>query len=202
MVPMLKKKPNTKSKSQCRIIGGQWRGRKLAIVDVEGLRPTGDRIRETLFNWLQQDIVDARCLDCFAGTGALSFEALSRGAASVVLLEQHPKAAANLREHTQLLGVTESQCDVIQTDALAWLENKSLGLASIDIVFIDPPFSQNLWQPCFAALEATKCLAEDAWIYIEMPKAREINPPSTWQLHREKFAGDVHYCLYQKLGSH
>lgn len=196
---MPKKKPVSKSTAALRIIGGQWRGRKLAIADIEGLRPTGDRLRETLFNWLQQDIRGARCLDCFAGSGALGFEALSRGAQSVTLIEKHPKAIASLRDHCQLLGVDTSQCDVVQGEMVSWLATANLAPASVDIVFIDPPFAADLWQAVFDALNQSQCLAEGALIYVEAPKNLSLSLPAHWQIHREKTAGDVGYCLLRHL---
>lgn len=194
---MPKKYNTSKKPAQLRIIGGKWRGRKLAIADVEGLRPTGDRIRETLFNWLQQDIVDARCLDLFAGSGALGLEALSRGAHSVTLIEQNPKAASNLANHCQLLAIAANECDIVQDDAISWLTKTALQPASIDIVFIDPPFAADLWQTTIATLQHTQCLAENALVYSESPKNTPISAPLNWQLHREKTAGDVSYRLYK-----
>lgn len=192
---MPKKKPTAHSTSQLRIIGGQWRGRKLSVADVEGLRPTGDRIRETLFNWLQQDIRGVHCLDCFAGTGALGLEALSRGAQSTVFIEHHPLAAAKVREHCKLLGIESPQYEVIQNDVITWLAAPHVKPASIDIAFLDPPFSQNLWQPAIAALEKSQLLSNKAWIYIEAPKRHSVQLPPNWEIYREKIAGDICYSL-------
>lgn len=184
------------TKNQLRIIGGQWRGRKLAIADIDGLRPTGDRIRETLFNWLMPVIKESVCLDLFAGSGALGLEALSRGAKSVLLLEKHPRAADTLRQHCQTLGTDQAQ--LITTDSLLWLKEKPARGDKIDIAFIDPPFAANLWDSAIAALEQSGLLAEDAWIYIEAPKTTPITCPANWQLHREKHAGQITYRLYQR----
>jgi len=196
---MKKKQPSINKTPQLRIIGGQWRGRKLAISAVDGLRPTGDRIRETLFNWLQQDIRGARCLDCFAGSGALGLEALSRGAESVTLIEQHPQAATMLRKHCTLLGIAPKQAQIVQSDAIDWLSKTAIEKGSVDIVFIDPPFAAKLWQASFDALTQSQCLADGAMIYIEAPKNIALTTPEHWQLHREKFAGDVSYRLYRVM---
>ncbi|ODS24837.1 16S rRNA (guanine(966)-N(2))-methyltransferase RsmD [Candidatus Endobugula sertula] len=181
--------------NQLRIIGGRWRGKKLPIADIEGLRPTGDRIRETLFNWLMPVLPGSRCLDLFAGSGALGLECLSRGATEVLLLEKHPQAAAQLQQHCTLLNANNGK--VIQTDSLSWLNGATLPEYSMDIVFIDPPFANNLWQSTIDALEFSRCLKTDAMIYIETPHKTTIRPPEHWQLHREKQAGNICYRLYQ-----
>lgn len=180
---------------QLRIIGGQWRGRKLRFCEVEGLRPTGDRIRETLFNWLAPSISGARCLDLFAGSGALGLEALSRGAASVTLIERHPKALASLQENCALLGTNDAQ--LIQTDAISWLE-KIQPAQPYDIVFLDPPFDAGLLQPCLTLLQRPGLLAPGAHIYTEADRSQ--SPPVTpihMSLIKEKTAGHVCYRLYR-----
>ncbi len=180
---------------QLRIIGGQWRGRKLAIADIEGLRPTGDRIRETLFNWLMAEIPDSCCLDLFAGSGALGLESLSRGAKSLIMLEKHPAAARQLLQHCSQLKAESVQ--VIQQNTLDWLCGNELPQHSVHIVFIDPPFAEQLWEQTIIRLEQSQLLADDAMVYIESPKRQTINTPANWQLHREKTAGDVCYRLYR-----
>lgn len=183
------------SNQQLRIIGGHWRGRKLSFPAIEGLRPTGDRIRETLFNWLAPEIQGARCLDVFAGSGALGLEALSRGAAISVLCERDTRAAAQLRVHLELLKSSDGK--VMHGDSLGYLQqgNKE---APFDVVFIDPPFALNLWQATIDALEAGNWLAENASIYIEASKDASYNPPPNWQLHRDKHAGQVSYRLFYR----
>lgn len=183
-----------------RIIGGQWRGRKLPFVSADGLRPTGDRIRETLFNWLMPDLPGAHCLDAFSGSGALALEALSRGAQSATLLELNPQAAAQIRHNLSLL-----QCDrgqVIQTDSLAWLQQPTHPAATpsptFDIVFVDPPFQHDFWQATIAALEDHQWLSKGAAIYIETPKNLPLSIPANWQLHREKHAGGVSFRLFYR----
>lgn len=176
-----------------RIIGGQWRGRKLTILSADGLRPTGDRIRETLFNWLMPQLPGARCLDVYSGSGALGLEALSRGAATATMLELNPKAAAQIRQHLDLLKC--EQGTVVQTDSLTWLQQPVAG-AGFDIVFVDPPFELDLWQATIDALNQPGWLREGAAIYIETPRNRPVTTPAHWHLHREKHAGDVSYRLY------
>ncbi|CAJ0997399.1 16S rRNA (guanine(966)-N(2))-methyltransferase [Sodalis praecaptivus] len=181
-----------RSAGQIRIIGGRWRGRKLPVPDSPGLRPTTDRVRETLFNWLAPVIQEARCLDCFAGSGALGLEALSRGAASVTLLEQDRAVSAQLAKNLQVLQA--QQCQVITADSLRWLAQPG---DAFNVVFIDPPFRQGMITNTVAILERHRRLADDAWIYIET-ETEGLSPevPPHWQLHREKIAGQVAYRLY------
>ncbi|MFT4465442.1 MAG: 16S rRNA (guanine(966)-N(2))-methyltransferase [Sodalis sp. (in: enterobacteria)] len=181
-----------RSAGQIRIIGGRWRGRKLPVPDSPGLRPTSDRVRERLFNWLAPVIQEARCLDCFAGSGALGLEALSRGAASVTLLEQDRAVSAQLARNLQVLQAQQAQ--VITADSLRWLAQPG---DAFNVVFIDPPFRQGMITDTVAVLERHRRLADDAWIYIETETegpAPEV--PAHWQLHREKAAGQVAYRLY------
>jgi 16S rRNA (guanine966-N2)-methyltransferase len=184
----------SQSAHQLRIIGGQWRGRKLAIADAAGLRPTGDRIRETLFNWLMHDLVDSTCLDLFAGSGALGIECLSRGAGQVTFLEKHSSAAKQLRQHCQTLGATAGT--VIECDTLSWLKNTNLAANSVDIAFIDPPFTAQLWDQAIDLLQSSGLLKQGALIYIESPKDTLVSTPSNWQLHKEKRAGQISYRLF------
>lgn len=187
-----------RSVNQLRIIGGQWRGRKLSFPDVDGLRPTGDRIRETLFNWLAPTMAGSRCLDLFAGSGALGLEALSRGAAASVLVERDTLAATQLRANLALLQAGQGQ--LVQADVLTWLARGNSG-APFNIVFIDPPFQLNLWQAVIDALEAGGWLADDAAIYIESGRAPPFSVPQHWHLHRDKQAGQVSYRLfYREVG--
>lgn len=192
---MIKHKKHTgKSapKGNIRIIAGKHRGRKLPVLMSEGLRPTTDRVKETVFNWLMPYINDSRCLDCFAGSGSLGFEALSRGAAKVTLLELDKAAAKQLIANKTTLAA--SNLDVVQTDALAYLRDTN---EKYSLVFIDPPFRKNLAEQA-AALVDQNCLAEDALIYVEMEKDNNTQTmPSNWQLLKEKVAGQVVYQLYQ-----
>lgn len=175
-----------------RIIAGRHRGRKLKFADVPGLRPTPDRVRETLFNWLAPLIPGARCLDLFAGSGALGFEALSRGAREVVFVDNHPLAVQALRDNIALLG--EGNAEVIQSSALDWLSH--VPAEPFDIVFLDPPFRQNLLASCCQRLDAAGWLASPAAIYIER-EAESDAPclPEGWIIEKAKTAGQVTYGL-------
>ncbi|HET8705194.1 MAG TPA: 16S rRNA (guanine(966)-N(2))-methyltransferase RsmD, partial [Pseudomonadales bacterium] len=150
-------KKNSVPLSELRIIGGQWRGRKLRFAAVEGVRPTGDRIRETLFNWLMFDIEDTRCLDLFAGSGALGFEAASRGAREVVLIDRHPKVVEQLNENAKLLNF--GGFEIEKTDAEHFLGSKP---PAFDIVFLDPPFAEDKTAYLLDLLEKHDCLADPA----------------------------------------
>ncbi len=175
-----------------RIIGGTWRGRKLNFPEVDGLRPTADRTRETLFNWLQPVLGGASCLDLFAGSGALGFEAASRGAESVVLIENNRQAAKQLAENMDLLSA--SQCEVFNTTADTFLAKSA---TPFDIVFIDPPFDSNLWVESATMLTEKGWLASQAHIYLECPRRADLpDLPESWTLMREKTAGAVRYCLF------
>jgi 16S rRNA (guanine966-N2)-methyltransferase len=182
-----------------RIIGGKWRGRKIAFTEVDGLRPTSDRVRETLFNWLAPSITDARVLDLFAGSGALSFEALSRGAAEATLVEASVIAAKQLGVAAQTLQT--SHCHIINKKAETWL-NQYLEQAAYEVVFLDPPFANNLLPDLLRQLEASGCLKKNALIYVESGNAlpNNITPPE-WSLYRHKKAGQVFYYLFERDGS-
>lgn len=181
--------------AKVRIIGGQWRGRKLPVADIEGLRPTGDRIRETLFNWLAPDIHGARCLDLYAGSGALGFEALSRGAATAGFVELNPAVCRQIEANIQLLATDNAQlvCD----DALSWLTSQP-GTLDFDLIFIDPPFALNLWDKTIRALSDNEGrLKPGTLIYIESPKSQIYDIPSNWQCRRDKQTGQIAYRLFQ-----
>ncbi len=175
-----------------RLIGGHWRGTRLSVPGVAGLRPTSDRVRETLFNWLMPVIHGARCLDLFAGSGALGFEAGSRGAARVLLLERDPALVASLRESAFRLKA--ESVEVRGVDAIAALEQDLGGV--FDIVFIDPPFAGGLWQSVFERLP--RQLAAQAWIYLEAPLQATPAVPADWVLQREGFTREVRYALYRR----
>ncbi|SNY71536.1 16S rRNA (guanine(966)-N(2))-methyltransferase [Enterobacter sp. CC120223-11] len=188
------KKPNHAGSGQIRIIGGQWRGRKLPVPDSPGLRPTTDRVRETLFNWLAPHMVDARCLDCFAGSGALGLEALSRYAGSATLLEMERHVAQQLQKNLATLNARNAQ--VVNTNSLTFLAGAG---TPHDVVFIDPPFRKGLLEETLALLENNGWLADDALIYVESEVENGLPPvPAHWDLHREKVAGQVAYRLYHR----
>ena len=175
-----------------RIVGGHWRGTRLPVADRDGLRPTADRVRETLFNWLQPMLPGARVLDLFAGTGALGLEAVSRGAREAVLVERDPALAASLRAVVARLPDGD-RVRVANEDALAWLRRSD---ARFDLAFIDPPFAAGLWAPVLAALPER--LADAAWLYVESPADAAPDPGAGWRLHREGRTRDVRYALYRR----
>ncbi|MFP5504960.1 MAG: 16S rRNA (guanine(966)-N(2))-methyltransferase RsmD [Gammaproteobacteria bacterium] len=186
-----------KQANQVRIVGGQWRGRKLAVADLPGLRPTPDRVRETLFNWLAPVIEGSRCLDLFAGSGALGFEAASRGAAEVVLVEREPSAVKTLREQAQVLKA--EQLRIVQADAMQYLHGAP---QAFDIVLLDPPFGQDLLARALTGL-ATGWLAPRAWIYLEAERGLSAERlaallPAGFELYRSKAAGQVGYHLARR----
>ncbi len=195
-IPSRPRAGNASGAGQVRLIGGRWRGSKLAVADAPGLRPTSDRVRETLFNWLQPMMPNARVLDLFAGSGALGLEALSRGASSAVLIERDPTLAAGLLATTRRLPGGEA-ATVVQADALAWLPAQPR--ASFDLAFVDPPFAASLHGPVLAALMPV--LAEDAWLYVESALAENPPMPPGWCLHREGRTREVRYVLYRRLPS-
>ena len=181
--------------NQLRIIGGSWRGRKLSFVDGKGLRPTLDRVRETLFNWLQFDVAGARCLDLFSGSGILGFEALSRGAEFVSMLDTNPAAVKQIRQNLEILEC--HRAEVLQMDALQFLSSRENNTA-YDVVFLDPPFQKNLLGQCCQALEHYQLLNPAAFIYIEAEKQLQLAElPQSWQLLKEKKAGQLKYYLFQ-----
>ncbi|MEB6334518.1 16S rRNA (guanine(966)-N(2))-methyltransferase [Serratia rhizosphaerae] len=185
------RKAQAAAAGQIRIIGGQWRGRKLPVPNSAGLRPTTDRVRETLFNWLAPVIQGARCLDCFAGSGALGLEALSRYAGSATLLEFERPVAQQLEKNLALLN---GNGQVINTNALSWLANAG---AAYDVVFLDPPFRKGLLAQTVTLLEQQGWLADEAWVYVEAEaESAAADVPANWALHREKVAGQVAYRLY------
>ncbi|WP_367680675.1 16S rRNA (guanine(966)-N(2))-methyltransferase [Candidatus Fukatsuia anoeciicola] len=186
------KKLQSSSLKTVRIIGGKWRSRKLPVLISSELRPTMDRVRETLFNWLAPIIQGCHCLDCFAGSGVLGLEALSRYASTVTLLESKQHIVRQLINNLKLLKAKNGQ--VIHTNTLNWL--KQLG-QPYDLVFLDPSFRHNLLATSIHLLEKKNWLSDIAWIYVETEIENiAINFPTNWQLYREKTAGQVIYRLY------
>jgi 16S rRNA (guanine966-N2)-methyltransferase len=175
-----------------RIIGGHWRGTKLPVADVAGLRPTSDRVRETLFNWLQPMLPGARVLDLFAGSGALGLEAVSRGAREAVLVERDPALAASLRQLAARLPDGD-RVEVVCADALAWLRGAH---GAFDLAFVDPPFAADLWRPALDALGER--MADEAWLYVEAPHGTDAAPAAGWHPHREGKTRDVRYAVYRR----
>ncbi len=192
---MAKRSAKADKKSQrgrLRIVAGNWRSRLLDIADVPGLRPTSERIRETLFNWLTPRIAGARCLDLFAGTGALGMEALSRGAASAVFVEKSALAANTLRKSISALNADAAT--VYETDAFGFLMNVDCG--EFDLVFLDPPFADERLGDLCRLLQKQSILAADASVYIEEDRSRPVlELPDGWQTLKTGKAGNVRYSL-------
>ena len=182
------------SPGEVRIIGGQLRGSRLPVPDLPGLRPSSDRMRETLFNWLMFDLPGRACLDLFAGSGALGFEAASRGAAPVLLVERDPQAVAQLRASAERL---KAAVEVHAGDAIAFLQAPPR--RRFDLVFIDPPFASELHAATLAALPAH--LSERALIYVESPPGPAPTVPADWSLHRELATRQAHGRLYRRRGT-
>lgn len=179
--------------SHLRIIAGRWRGRKLAFAAVDDLRPTPDRVRETIFNWLQFDIAQSRCLDLFAGSGALGFEAASRGAEQVTLVEKNKQAIQHLNDNCQLLSA--DNCEVVFSSAEQFIDSHK---QAYDIIFLDPPYQAQLWTAIAEQLMVQQLVAPMAYIYVECP-VNKVLPrlPEEWQLKKDKKAGAIRYCLFQ-----
>jgi 16S rRNA (guanine966-N2)-methyltransferase len=177
-----------------RIIGGDWRGRRLPVADVPGLRPSGDRSRETLFNWLQPWLLAAECADLFAGTGALGFEAASRGAASVLMIEKHPRAQEVLRQSIEQLQAV--QVNLQSGGAMSMIED--IKPDSLDIVFVDPPFDSNLAGVVLDRLDKIGCVRNSGFVYVESPATSVIAPPRGWRTWRDQQLGDVRMQLFRR----
>ncbi len=179
---------------QIRIIGGEFRGRKLPVLDAEGLRPTSDRVKETLFNWLQFDVAGARCLDLYAGSGSLSFEALSRGAKNAVLLELSAANAKQLKQNLAALDIHNAS--VHQVDSLQWLSEPIA--EPFDIVFIDPPFHKDLMAASLERLFANGFITESSILYLEQENSLAWPQlPTGWYCHREKKTSQVQFGVFR-----
>lgn len=190
---MKKKKPGT-----VRIIAGEWRGRRLPVPDIEGLRPSGDRGREVLFNWLQPHLRKAVCVDLFAGTGVLGLEAVSRGAATATLVEQSRSAAASIR--TSLAALGAKSATLVEGDALRWLESQTP--QSADIVFIDPPFGFGLGEAALERMLTLDLLRPGGLVYLESPRSdAPPHPMAAFETVKEKVLGEVRMRLLRKMGN-
>lgn len=187
-------KATTEKPGSVRIIGGRWRGTKLPVADAPGLRPTADRVRETVFNWLQPVLPGARVLDLFAGSGAFGLESLSRGAREALLVESDARACEAMRAAVDRLAAS-AEARVHHADALALLRVPLHG--RFDVVFLDPPFAAGLWESSLAALPPW--LADDAWLYMESPRDPVPLVPEGWALHREGSTREVRYALYRRV---
>jgi 16S rRNA (guanine966-N2)-methyltransferase len=183
-----------------RIIGGEWRGRRLPVADLPGLRPSGDRARETLFNWLQPYLRGARCVDLFAGTGVLGLEAYSRGAVEVTLVESMPLAVQTLRATLVKLEVAgvKAGLNLVESDALKWLQTREPG--SLDIAFIDPPFGSRLETQAMSLLVDRKLMRTGGLVYIETARnSPPFHPGLGWEIVKEQTLGEVRLLLLQKI---
>jgi 16S rRNA (guanine966-N2)-methyltransferase len=189
---------DTKPRNELRIIAGRWRGRRIRFPAGTTIRPTPDRVRETLFNWLAPHIRDAHVADLFAGSGALGLEALSRGAASALFVERDARCVEALRAHCVAFGAAGHE--IVRGDAIATLRApRAPTRAPFDIVFIDPPFDAELWRPTIAALENGGWLAPQAFVYLETPAAQpRPTLPVAWHTWREGKAGEVGYHLLRR----
>ena len=186
---------NKRAKSNTiRLISGHWRGRRLPVLEHDGLRPSTDRVRETLFNWLMHDIAGARCLDLFAGTGALGLECLSRGADSAVFVEANKAVATQLHKNLQTLNALE-QAEVITQNAINMVSTAAP--KPFDLVFLDPPFGSDLLARVMPLLQDNAWLADDALIYVEQPSKQDPESTPCWTLYKEGKAGHSRYTLYQ-----
>ena len=182
-----------RNSNRLRIIGGRWRGRKLVFPEAPGLRPTPDRVRETLFNWLSPVISGARCLDLFCGSGALSLEALSRGAGHATLIDLSTKVIRQLQQNLALLDCNNAE--LIQADALSWLTGVSPNPGGgYDIIFLDPPFRQQLLDRCCSEIADRALLNPGGLVYLEMETGATPSLPSSWEIYRQTKAGNV--CCY------
>ncbi|WP_111978778.1 16S rRNA (guanine(966)-N(2))-methyltransferase RsmD [Algibacillus agarilyticus] len=191
----MRKKNNKTNRSTTtgfiRIIAGLWKGKKLPVLDAQGLRPTTDRVKETVFNWLMFKVADRNVLDCYAGSGSLGIEALSRGAQSVTLIEKHKSTAQQLNKNIQSLS--SAQIKVENQDCLTFLHQTA---QQFDLVFIDPPFNCGLAAQTISALVDNNKLANNALIYLEVEKnLTQVIWPDNWQVLKEKTAGEVSYRL-------
>ena len=188
------------TKNTLRIIGGKYRGRRLHFIPCQGLRPTADRVRETVFNWLQGQLADCQILDLFAGSGAMGLEALSRGAAAATFVEQNRIVAQQLQNNLQILPDMTTDSHVYTMTAQTWLQQRPLRV--FDLVFLDPPFRHHLLRKTSAKLEQSGCLAEEAWVYVEQA-AQEAWPilPDNWSWYREGCAGQAKFALLRRARS-
>lgn len=186
-----------RQRGRLRIVAGKWRSRLLPVADVDGLRPTSERVRETLFNWLGPGIEGRRCLDLYAGTGALGFEALSRGAAACVFVEKAPAAYRGLVEAVRLLDAAHAE--IIQADALAFLAGAAP--RSFDLVFLDPPFADRALDDLCRLIAAKGVLSDAGQVYLEQPKDEALpGLPAGWTVRKSKTAGSVRYTLIDTRG--
>jgi len=183
-----------------RIIGGDWRGRPISFADLNDIRPTPNRVRETLFNWLSSTILDARCLELFAGSGILSLEALSRQAKEVMIIDQSPLVIELIHQHLNNI-YPQPKATLWQGDALDWIRSfQHQSAKPFDIVFVDPPFYADMIPAICGLLEQFQLLSPAALIYIESETTVDQQMlPGNWEIHRQRKASRVHYCLCKRM---
>ncbi len=185
-------KPEPGKRNSLRIVGGAWRGRRVHFPDSPGLRPTPDRVRETLFNWLQFSVAGTRCLDLFAGSGALGLEALSRGARAVVFVDEAAAVSHTLREELERLGGS-AKAQVVHASAVRYLATPG---EPYDLVFLDPPFGQGALPQYVELIASGGWIKDDGWVYLEGERQAGAPPlPAGWELLKSKSAGEVGYHL-------
>jgi 16S rRNA (guanine966-N2)-methyltransferase len=190
---LARKQSRKDKKKSLRVIGGTWRGRKISFADDEAIRPSPDRIRETLFNWLQNSIFDAKCLELYAGSGILSVEALSRGASHATIIDQTRATVDVIRQNLDSLDLEKSRFSCIQSDANVWLAAQT---EPFNLIFLDPPFNSDELARILPIIQFNNLLTEEGFIYVE--SAEVLNPsmlPREWTIYRSKKAASVHYCL-------
>lgn len=188
----LSQKPKTQR--QLRVIAGQWRSRVIDFPEVEAIRPTPDRVRETLFNWLRYDISAARCLELYAGSGVLSIEALSRGAAHITVIDQANQATTSIRNNLKMLGADSDKFELVTADAIPWLQKNAD--KSWDLIFLDPPFANDDLFQLLSLINDAQCLTPDGYVYFESGRVIEsAQLPAGWALHKSKKSGAVFYAL-------
>lgn len=183
-------------KQTLRVIAGEWRGRKIQFPDNPAIRPTPDRVRETLFNWLMPVLSGARCLDLFCGSGILGLEALSRGAREVVFVDNHQATISTLQHTCHVLGTDKAK--LTHADALGYLQDPRYASDVFDIVFLDPPYhAADLLVASASMLQEHLHLSDRAYVYVEHDQAFAVQRlPASWVVHRQKQAGQVCYSLY------
>lgn len=189
-------KPSSSKRNVVRIIGGELRSRHISFPDGEGLRPTADRIRETLFNWLQDEVAGSRCLDLFAGSGALGFEALSRGASCLDAVELDAKAVQSIKDN--IAGLDIENASVHKMTCIDWINRNDGKQEAYDLIFLDPPYAANLLSETCERLQSSSLLAKSCKIYMENAEPLQIDSlPATWEIIKEKKSGQVYYYLVQ-----
>ena len=193
----MKKQKNSKLNLKVKILSGSWKGRNISFLDKSDLRPTKNIIKETLFNWIQEDIQDSICLDMFAGSGSLGFEAASRGAKKVYMIDNNSEITNHLRSQKDYIGA--KNISIINLSAFDFLKKNLKDLANV--IFLDPPFSLGIIEKVIKELSSSDNLADKCKIYVEIPYKKniefQINTPINWELLKSKKSGDVAYLLFQ-----